>query len=189
MLAALAAGCGLPTPTPTETALPDLPPPVVRHGGTSEIAERYQFLREGAIPADQLEEVRRRLPWTRIELERTPCPGACPSYIVTLNSDGTAEYEGRAHAPRQGRFVGQVNLLAFGRLCQLLETVRFESLAAHYNAAATDLPAAIVRVRSAGGGDVQTVDDYGGAGPIEAWSVQMAIDGVAQTIDWKPAQP
>jgi len=37
-----------------------------------------------------------------IALERTPCFGTCPTYRVTISSDGSVIYDGRAHVNRMG---------------------------------------------------------------------------------------
>jgi len=153
---------------------PDWPPP-------------YDFLRYG-LGRSSLEEALERLPFERIELERTPCFGACPAYKVTLHRDGSATYEGGAHAPREGDFRGSVDPFDYGRLCHLIESLGFVDLEREYSVGAiTDLPTVYVRVWSESAGSV-SVREYGASGPVTLWAIQMAIDAVTMRIRWEPAE-
>ena len=55
---------------------------------------------------------------TEVTLERTPCFGYCPSYKVTLKSDGTIIYEGKKFVQMMGTYKGEV--YNFERLAQLI---------------------------------------------------------------------
>jgi hypothetical protein len=55
-----------------------------------------------------------------------------------------------------------------------------------YVIAVTDLPSVITTVKR--GGKTKRVRDYGRAGPLEHWTFQMAIAGVARDIDWKKVE-
>lgn len=111
---------------------------------------------------------------TEVTLERTTCFGSCPAYTVTLRSDGTIIYEGRKFVEMTGTYKGQV--YNFDRLAQLISSINYFNLKDRYAASVSDLPSAITSVVQ--NGKRKTVRDYGGAGPIELWGVEMAIDGM-----------
>jgi hypothetical protein len=111
---------------------------------------------------------------TEVTLERTPCFGYCPSYKVTLRSDGTIIYEGRKFVEMTGAYKGEV--YNFERLAQLISSVNYFNLKDNYRARVSDLPSAITSVVQ--NGKRKTIIDYGGAGPIELWGIEMAIDGM-----------
>jgi len=111
---------------------------------------------------------------TEVTLERTPCFGYCPSYKVTLKSDGTIIYEGKKFVQMMGTYKGEV--YNFERLAQLISSVNYFGLNDNYRAGVSDLPSAITSVVQ--NGKRKTIRDYGGAGPIELWGVEMAIDGM-----------
>jgi hypothetical protein len=111
---------------------------------------------------------------TEVTLERTACFGTCPAYKVTLRSDGTIIYEGREFVEMKGTYKGEV--YAFDRLARFILAQGFFNLKDDYSINATDLPSAITSVVR--GGKRKKVLDYGGAGPLELWGIEMAIDGV-----------
>ena len=120
----------------------------------------------------------------RIVLERTPCFGTCPSYTLTLNADGTAEYAGGVHAPRQGVYRG-----TFGggldRLASTLDRLGFWKLRPQYTVEVTDQPSQIVTIVTDGG--KKTVREYGRTGPAELFALQSMIDGLAANVRWTKA--
>jgi hypothetical protein len=111
---------------------------------------------------------------TEVTLERTACFGTCPIYKVTLRSDGTITYEGREFVQMKGTHKGMV--YGFDRLARLILAQGYFNLKDDYSIPATDLPSAITSVVRAG--KRKTIADYGGAGPIELWGIEMAIDGM-----------
>ena len=124
------------------------------------------------------------LPFSRIELERTTCFGACPAYTVTFHRDGQAEYVGREWAPREGTFSGEIGPFSYGRLCLLIERSGFEKMKSKYFREETDHANAYVRVWLTDSAEPIVVRDYGDYGPIELWSLQEAIDSVASGVRW-----
>lgn len=44
-------------------------------------------------------------PWLRYE--HTPCFGPCPAFILEVNSNGDARYNGRRNVKNEGKFSGQ----------------------------------------------------------------------------------
>lgn len=122
---------------------------------------------------------------TEISLERTPCFGSCPVDKVVLRADGTATYTGTRFVERLGEFQGTFSPRDFQRLAGLLTSQRFFNLRNRYAAPATDLPSRITTaVRN---GARKTVTNYGDAGPVSLWTVEVAILGVASEIRWEKA--
>jgi hypothetical protein len=118
---------------------------------------------------------------TEVTLERTPCFGYCPFYKVTLKSDGTIIYEGKKFVQMMGTYKGEV--YNFERLAQLISSVNYFNLNDNYRAGVSDLPSAITSVVQ--NGKRKTIVDYGGAGPIELWGVEMAVDGMLKNAKLK----
>ncbi len=174
LLVAFTTGC--------QRELPE-PPREVRAG----VPERYQYLYWSGVPVAEVEQVRSRLPYSRIELERMPCYGHCPSYILVLHRDGSAEYVGRSDVTRQGKYVGEVSIFDYGNLCYLLDRTSLARFQREYNAPWTDADTAIVRVYPEGADSPIEVSDYGRYGPNELWTIQMSIDAVGERVEWEKA--
>jgi hypothetical protein len=155
-------------------------------GENSAWPEPYAFIHESAgVSIDRYEEALHALPFERIELERTACFGCCPIYTVTLFRDGKARYHGEAFVKNEGDFKGSIHISAFGRLCYLLERLRFFEFEREYNAPWTCSPTVYLRVWRAGEAEPIVVKDYGSYGPIELWALEQAVDAVASRIEWK----
>ena len=142
----------------------------------------HLFSREIA-PGDRYYEC---LPYRTIELERTPCLGRCPVYHLTLHRHGHAHFVGQANVERLGTFAGEFMVNDFGKLCYLIEVLKVEELRARHRARGTDRASTIVRLIGADGTD-KVIEDYGNAGPIELWALQLAVDGVGSRVRWRPA--
>jgi len=82
-----------------------------------------------------------------------------------------------------GEFVGEVNLFSYGRLCYLLDRVRFTNFNSDYSAMWTDDSTCIVTAIGTNG--TKAVSDYGAVGPVELWAIQQTIDNIRQEIEWK----
>lgn len=173
-------GCNPDPPQPQRTSL--LPRD---YDPTADVPERYHFLYSGGIGNDEIDNAWRALPFTKIELERTECYGACPSYVVSLSADGTARYKGRKYAARTGAFDGEVEIWDYGQICWMIE--KFKILGGHREYAAnwTDSATAIIRVTLRETNETIEISDYGGQGPVELWSLFNAIDAVSNLIEWK----
>lgn len=111
---------------------------------------------------------------TEVTLERTACFGFCPMYKVTLRRDGTISYNGKRYVQLEGAYEGTV--YGFDRLAQLILSRGYFKLKDNYAIGATDLPSTITSVVR--NGKRKTITNYGDAGPIELWGIEMAIDGM-----------
>ncbi len=113
-----------------------------------------------------------------ITLERTPCFGFCPSYLVTLREDGTVTYEGRDHVKVTGRQTWKVDPAAVRALAQQMQDAGFFELQDEYRAMMTDNPTVYTSLTA--GGRTKKVMDYV-AGPQKLKDIEARIDEVAGT--------
>src|SRR3977135_4156634 len=89
-----------------------------------------------------------------ITLERSVCFGTCPSYIVTLASDGKVAWEGRDFVKTKGKATAQVKSEDFNKLVKEFERIKFATLDDKYETgtrgcpeSATDNPSAQTSIR------------------------------------------
>lgn len=114
-------------------------------------------------------------------LERTPCFGTCPTYKVTIYQDGTAVYEGRRFAPREGRYSGHVDAATMKALAEEAEARGFYAMDDVYDKPVTDLPSVIIRVHT-DGKDKQVV---GRVGPPQAFkNFTQKAEELLANIEW-----
>ena len=147
--------------------------------------ERYQALYQRSREPDST--ARANLPYERIALERTPCPG-CPVYTVTLERSGKAELIAKSLPRLDGVYTGEVDLSDYGRLCHLMDRLNFVSLQSEYRGpSASDIGSTILTVTTPAG--VRTIIEEGNAGPIELWAISQAIDAVRAQIVWRHNEP
>ncbi len=118
-------------------------------------------------------------------LERTPCFGKCPAYTVNVYRSGFATYEGRTHAPREGRYTGRVDRVTMERLLQQAEAIGFFGLADTYDGPVTDLPSTITRIVS-GDRDKRIVARYKVPATLKAFAAQA--DTLLKDVVWTPME-
>jgi len=151
---------------------------------TRTVPDVFKPFYEGVILHDREAAVRAALPFDRVSLEQR---GGFPrsefrltlarSGEATLWSDETKTFGG------SGDFVGTVYLVDFGKLSHLISEVGFERLQRRYTLNMTDLRTLTVSVTSDRG--TTTIDDYGGAGPVQLWSIEQAMMAIGHDIVWK----
>lgn len=131
---------------------------------------------------------------TEISLERTECYGPCPTYKLILRKDGTASYIGEANVKRKGKYKGKVFEYYFNRLAALMESHGYTDINfADNNVLCFDSPHVITSV-SYDDGRHKTIDKDECLDSMpdmaeratKLWEIEMAIDGVAASIDWQP---
>ena len=128
------------------------------------------------------------LPFSSIELERTPCYGTCHAYRLTLSRDGRARYEGLAFVKMMGVYTGEVDCVSFAHLCNAMERLNFIGMDDKYSANWTDDSSTILTLIGEGTNLIKKVDEYGGFGPIELWTLQQAVDAVGSGIKWNKTE-
>jgi hypothetical protein len=125
-----------------------------------------------------------------IRLQRTPCLGTCPVYVVTIEADGTVTYEGEQFVRVVGRRQSHIEPAAVTALLARAERIRFDEMRDAYRVidngdgsvtTVTDLPTTIVTVRVHG--RTKRVEDYVAA-PDALGEFERAIDETAGSQRW-----
>ena len=148
------------------------------------VPEKYKLLYAAGWSDEQIQQMKETLDIKSIYMERTGCFGTCPSYELTFHIDGTAEYNGRNHVDRRGKYTGKISLWSYGRLCYLIDKIGFEDFNENYRAPWTDSPSVTI-VLTYKNETKKKVYVYSQYGPIEFWGLTKSIDGVAQGIEWE----
>jgi hypothetical protein len=128
-----------------------------------------------------------------ITLERSVCFGTCPSYKVTVASDGTVTFEGRDFVKTKGTATAQVKPEDFQKLVKEFEKTKYFSLDDKYEpgtpgcgVAATDLPSARTSIQMIG--KMKSVSHYHGCRESEVLRslsvLERKIDEIAGTEKW-----
>lgn len=82
-----------------------------------------------------------------VKLERTACRGNCPVYAISINGDGTVEYEGFMNTPFKGKRIGVISKDTLSALIRDIESVNINALQAEYVLqSSTDMPSVIFTV-------------------------------------------
>jgi len=101
-----------------------------------------------------------------ISYETGPCFGACPVYMVTVNSDGSGTFEGRRFTAVEGQRSFRISRAEYDALVAHLDPIRPARGSVRYSGEtceqmATDLPSAEVTWRMLGDGADQLYFYYG----------------------------
>ncbi len=114
-------------------------------------------------------------------LERTPCFGTCPTYKITIFQDGSAVYEGRRFAPREGRYTGRVDAATMKALKEEAEARGFFAMDDVYDRPVTDLPSVIIRVHA----DARDKQVVGRVAPPQAFkNFTQRAEELLANIEW-----
>jgi hypothetical protein len=128
---------------------------------------------------------------TAVRLERQPCFGTCPVYVVNVDSAGHVRFDGRAHVQTMGTATGDISRDDFrGMADRLVESgvLSFDSTyvagAPGCGAYATDMP--IVTLSVVVDGTTKHIrHDYGCTGaPRALRGLHAMVDSVANISRW-----
>ena len=150
---------------------------------------RYAFLNHDTLESDEYDRAVAAVPFDEIQMGRTTCYGTCPAYTVTFRRNGEALYTGEAYVEKVGPFKGEINIWDYGRLCKLIENSRLHSFDDNYDDDRTDSPSTFIRVKDSRTNMDKSTAGYEDMMPDAAWTISRVIDGIAASIDWKPADP
>ena len=125
-----------------------------------------------------------------ITMERTGCYGTCPSYVLTINGNGTVQYVGRDNVSVKGTRQGTIKLETLRSLMSEFARAGFLSISNDYSADrckcgyCTDLPAAITKMQVKG--TTHSIDHYYGCrcAPRSLFALETAIDKSANVEQW-----
>jgi hypothetical protein len=122
---------------------------------------------------------------TAITLRRGPCFGFCPIYQVTLHADGRATWIGDRFVEKVGPYEGEIDPNDFLRLASFVTRAGFFEWAPEYVSGVVDTPDYHLEVQR--GGETKSVRQNGVDEPPDFWVIASLVDGLAATVDWKPA--
>lgn len=114
-------------------------------------------------------------------IERTACFGSCPTYKLTILQDGSATYQGRRFAAREGRYTGQVDAATMYALKAAADSLDFYKLEDKYDQPVTDLPSVIIRVH-ADERDKQVIGRVGS--PEEFKALTKRAEALLADVEW-----
>jgi len=129
-----------------------------------------------------------------VTLERTPCFGSCPVYLVTASSSGAVRFEGKSHVSHAGPAVGQIAKARLDSLLAEVQAAGYFGFEEQYvpdspacrsdNRIASDAPTAITSVTLHG--HTKRIEHYHGCpGAPQALSrLEERIDEVLNTAQW-----
>lgn len=126
-------------------------------------------------------------PITRISFSRTPCYGFCPSYSVTLRSDGAAKWKDGQFVSRLGDRTGRIAPEKFAELARFLDASSSLLLAQMrrntLQPRPADAPGFILSIER--GAQKIEVEDYGFRAPVEFLSIEKKLDEAAANASWQ----
>ena len=120
-----------------------------------------------------------------IELSRTACLGACPSYVVRLYGDGRIVWNGERYVAVPGKVEGTIDASTVAALFEQARE-KFWSLCAKYPPLGTDMSSQTVAINVAG---TTTTVIGEGTEPEFLSEFAAAIDAGADTHRWHHGDP
>ena len=114
------------------------------------------------------------------------CEGECPMYKVILRKDGTASYVGTSYAERKGKYTSRYNEYYFTQIAELMARNEYLNFKEQYGPTATDQGYMVTGVAYAD--QRKTIKNYGSQGPLELWTIEMALEGAISEIRWEKEQ-
>lgn len=118
-----------------------------------------------------------------ITLQRTPCFGTCPAFVINVYRSGYATYEGHSHVEREGLHSAWIGPDTLQRILKDAEASGFFQFEDRYDRDVTDLPSAILRV--VGNGKDKRV--VGRVGVPPAYKALFGrVEELLLPIPWKP---
>ena len=119
-----------------------------------------------------------------ITLARSGCFGSCPSYSITLSTEGIA-FDGGGYVVAAGKHTDSVNADEVRNLARRFVAADFYSMAASYRASVTDNPTYVLTI--AIDGHKKEVEDYVGQWegmPAVITELEDEVDTFARTQKW-----
>lgn len=119
-----------------------------------------------------------------ITLVRTGCYGTCPSYSVTVRTEGIA-FDGHGFVVAAGKHTDSVNADEVRNLAKRFVAADFYSMDASYRASVTDNPTYVLRIEI--DGHKKEVEDYVGQWegmPAVITELENEVDAFGRTKRW-----
>lgn len=132
-----------------------------------------------------------------VRMQRGPCFGACPEYIVVIGKDGWVRYKGIRHVAVTGMQEKQINRSRIQGIDHALARLQIMQSANAYvpgdkncPRVTTDMPTVELQVVGPGGG-IKRIKHYTGCqdAPAALKTFEDLIDRIADTAEWTGAKP
>jgi hypothetical protein len=118
----------------------------------------------------------------KIQMQKTSCFGRCPVYLISINSDGRAEYLGTLHVKKLGKFEKQLNEQEKNDLFSAFNNSSIWEMKDEYLFNATDIPSTIVTYSY--NGKTKTIKDQKDA-PEKLKELEKMVEAIAESDGWK----
>jgi hypothetical protein len=126
-----------------------------------------------------------------VTLERTPCFGTCPVYLVAISRTGEVRFTGKHHVTHTGQATATIPVVRVDSLLAELDAAGYYGFADDYVMSspacgmyATDSPTVITSVSRDGKTKTIRHDRGCSAAPPELSQLEQRIDEVAETGRW-----
>jgi hypothetical protein len=131
-----------------------------------------------------------RYPDLVITMQRGPCFGTCPVYLLTIYGDGRVIYEGQYFVTVEGIRKAKLEAEQIQALVTAFEHANFFGLRDNYAAPATDLPSVDISITI--NGRSQKIRHYGmltcngelDSAPQELCDLENKIDAIVNSSQW-----
>jgi hypothetical protein len=156
--------------------------------GTAITAEVEEYV--DLVPPERLPKMHVAAPAVRpdskviITLQRTVCYGRCPSYTVTVSTDGIV-FEGDAYVVATGKHTAGLDPAEVRNLAKKFVAADFYSMDSIYRAEVTDNPTYVLSISI--DGRKKQVEDYVGSWvgmPEVITDLENEVDALARTQKW-----
>ncbi len=81
-----------------------------------------------------------------IKMEKTPCYGKCPSYVVEIFTNGDVNFIGKKFIDFEGKYFSKISIEQLNQLKTKINDINFFELNNKYDSPATDIPACITEI-------------------------------------------
>lgn len=143
------------------------------------------FYNAPILPAERLEAVRAALPYDSIALELSGgmvVPGG--HFRLVFQRDGSAQLKNinpSLFGPA-GNFLGVASYVDFGKLSHLVAESGLENGPRSFRSTWSDMQTMTLTV--VGQNRSISVEDYGGAAPVQFWAIQQAMTAIGRHVRW-----
>ena len=120
-----------------------------------------------------------------IRLQRTPCYGECPAYLMTVKADGKVSFFGQNHVEKMGQTEDKIGVDKIKQLIEEFKKADFFNLEDNYTSenCATDNPT--VRTTLFINGKTKKIEhDTGCEAPKELTALEDKIDEIVGSEKW-----
>lgn len=116
-------------------------------------------------------------------IQRTPCFGRCPIYILSFYKGGAVIYKGEKWVEMEGVFISKVSAAVLQSILDKAKEVGFWKMENVYdNEHVTDLPSTIVTIQK---GDKLKVVANRYNGPEEEANFEQYLDNLVTNLNWE----